>query len=119
MRPNFEEPLDTAKQLVEQNITIYMWPYASEKFMLQSPIPEHGILAKNMITADDWDHYFRIAEYDVMGNGTHAQLISYLYPNELSLGRWYRSKERFVNYPYYGYLSNKNWHLKEVITHTH
>ena len=99
-----------------------MWPYASEQwrvFMLESPIPEYGILAKNMIIADDSDHHEKIAKHDVMGNGTHAQLTPYLYPYELDMGRWHRSKERFQDDPYYGFLSNKKWHLNEVITQTH
>ena len=87
--------------------------------MLESPIPEYGILSKNMICTNDWDHFDKISEYDVIGNGTHAQLAAYLYPYELAMGRWYRSKERFSDDPYYGFLSNKKWHLKEVITHTH
>ena len=103
---------------MDQNITIYMFPYADgwRKFMLESPTLEYGILGKNMIIADDWDHFDKISEYDVMDNGTHAQLASYLSPYELDMGRWYRSKEKFEKEPYFGFLSNKKWHLKEVIT---
>ena len=118
MRPNFEEPLDTAKQLVDQNITIYMYPDAVlwREFMLESPIPEYGILAKNLIIADNWDHFFNMSEYDVMGNGTHAQIGPYLEPYELDMGRWHRSKEKFEVDPFFVFLCNKKWHLKEVIT---
>ena len=106
---------------MEQNITLYKEPYQSgwKEFMLESPIPEYGILAKNMIIADDWDHFDKISEYDVIGNGTHAQLTPYLEPYELAMGRWYRSKEKIPRSPYYGFLSNKKWYLNEVITHTH
>ena len=123
MRPNFEEPLDTAKQLVEQNITLYMWPYAStwKRSLLESPIPEYGILAENMICTWDWDHYKKISEYDVIGNGTHAQLTPFIEPYELDMGRWYRSKEKYEGgrLNYFGFVSNKKWYLNEVITHTH
>ena len=53
LRPNFEEPLDTAKQLVEQNITLYM-PYVEgwREFMLESNNPEYRILAENMIAGN-------------------------------------------------------------------
>ena len=84
--------------------------------MQESETPEYRILAKNMIIADDWDHFDKMSENDVMGNGTHAQLTSYLAPYELDMGRWYRSKEKFEDEPYFGFLSNKKWHLKEVIT---
>ena len=121
LRPNFEEPLDTAKQLVERNITLYMWPYACasgwKTFLLYSPIPEYEILGKNMICTWNWDDFEKKSEYDVLGNGTHAQLTSYLDPISLAMGRWYRSKEKFQDDPYYGFLSNKKWHLNEVITH--
>ena len=86
--------------------------------MLDSPIPEYKILGENFIIANDWDHYYKITEYDVIGNGTHALLTPYIEPYELDMGRWYRSKERFQDDPYYGFLSNKKWHLNEVITHT-
>ena len=100
-----------------------MGPYASEAGrykMRESPIPEYGILAKNMIIADDWDHFDKISEYDVIGNGTHAQLTPYLEPYELDMGRWYRSKEKFEGgyLNYFGIMSNKKWHLNEVISHT-
>ena len=118
MRPNFEEPLDTAKQLVEQNITLYMWPYACatgwKQVLLESQKPEYEILAKNMICTNDWDHFEKISKYDVIGNGTHAQLTPYLEPYELDMGRWYRSKENVEVNPYFGFLSNKKWHLNEV-----
>ena len=60
LRPNFEEPLDTAKQLaVEKNITIYFWPgYEGHKqWLLDSPILDYRILGENAIIADDMDHY--------------------------------------------------------------
>ena len=95
MRPNFEEPLDTAKQLVEQNITLYMPPAYDIwiQFLLQSPVPEYNILGENIIIADNLDHFDNISKYDVLGAGTHAIMIAYLLPYELDMGRWYRSKE--------------------------
>ena len=49
--------------------------------------------------------------------GTHAQLIPYLYERDLKYKNWYRSKETvpvgsaFVGG---GFLSNKKWPLIEV-----
>ena len=91
MKPNFEEPLDTAKQLVEQNITLYhglvvlfgMW----KQFLLESPIPEYNILGENMIFANDWDHCLNITKHDVMGAAIHAQIVAGLYPTMLAIGR--------------------------------
>ena len=118
LRPEFEEPLDTAKQLVEQNITLY-FPQGYEiwkQFLLQSPNSEYNILGENMIITDDWDHFKNMTKHDVIGAGTHAHgPAAYLEPYHLALGRWYRSKEKLGgDNPYVGYLSNKKWHLNEV-----
>ena len=125
MRTNFEDPLDTAKQLVEKNITLYdtiIW----KQFLLESSIPEYNILGETMIIPDDWDHYDYITEHYVIGAGTHAVMASYLTPWELEFGKnkeinsgrgFYRSKEKVAgDNPYAGYLTNKKWHLNEVMT---
>ena len=119
LRPNFEEPLDTAKQLVKKNITLYGEPGAEiwKQFLLESAIPEYNILGETMIIADDWDHFDNITEHDVIGNGTHAYMIGDLYPYYLAMGRWHRSKEKLAgHHPYGGYLTNKKWHLNEVMS---
>ena len=117
MRPNFEEPLDTAKQLVEKNITHFLWPGAEiwKQFLIESSIAEYRILGENTIIPNDWDHYNRITKYDVIGNGTHAIMSPFLWQEDLDLGTWYRSKEKLSGlYPYSGYLTNTKWHLNEV-----
>ena len=125
LRPEFEEPLDTAKQLVEQNITIYreqgfvIW----KLFLQESSIPEYKILGENMILVDGWDNFENMTIHDVMGAGTHAQMTNNIYSYYRALGRryhpegrgWYRSKEKVAGvYPYGGYLSTKKWHLNEA-----
>ena len=100
MRPNFEEPLDTAKQLVEQNITLYDYYEGSKQFLLESSIHEYNILGENMIITDDWDHFKNITKHKLIGAGTHAQMAGLLGPYELAMGRWYRSKEKVTgNHP--------------------
>ena len=127
LRPNFEEPLDTSKQLVEKNIMLYdaHGTEVNKQFLLESTIPEYNILGEHYIIADDWDHYYYMTEHDVIGAGTHAVMVALLGHYVLSLGEnkeinsgrgWYRSKERLAGkYPYGGYLTNKKWHLNEVI----
>ena len=127
MRPNFEDPLDTAKQLVEKNITLYDGPGFQiwKQFLLESSIPEYNILGQNYIITDDWYHFWNMSEHDVIGAGTHGYMGSYIGPRLLSMGEneeinsgrgWYRSKERVAgDNPYTGYLTNKKWHLNEVI----
>merc|ERR1719270_2410998 len=62
LRPNFEEPLDTAKQLVENDITIYMGPFASgwRELMQESNITEYMILGENLVYAEDNDQFYEI-----------------------------------------------------------
>ena len=129
MEPNFEDPLDTAKQLVEKNITLYLGPGAEiwKQFLLESSIPEYKILGENYIIADDYDHFFYLAKHDVIGAGTHAMMEGFLNPYYLAMGKkhhpegngtygWYRSKEMLAgDNPFVGYLTNKKWHLNEVL----
>ena len=93
MRPNFEEPLDTAKQLVEKNITLYFTqaqgPEAFKQWLLESPIPEYNIFGENMIITDDYDHYADITKHGLMGAGTHAFLSYYLGGTEYEMGDEY------------------------------
>ena len=118
MKPNFEAPLDTAKQLVEKNIILYKSPGSEiwKELLLDSAIPEYNILGENLIIADDWDHYFNMSEHDVIGAGTHAHgPVAYLEPYHVKMGRWHRSKEKMAgNNPFAGYLTNKKWNLNEV-----
>ena len=121
LRPNFEEPLDTAKQLVENNITLYDEPGTIiwKEFLLESSIPEYNKLGETFIVADDHEHFWNITEHDTIGAGTHAMMTGNLGWWELSLGRWHRSKEKLsglLGYPYAGYLQNKKWHLNEVFS---
>merc|ERR1712243_304121 len=62
------EPLDTAKQLVEKNVTLYDEPGGEiwKQFLLESSVPEYKILGENYIIADDWDHYHNMAEHFVI-----------------------------------------------------
>ena len=67
-----------------------------------------------LVGLQDSAHY-NISEHDVIGAGTHAQMVGYLYPSKLAMGRWYRSKEMVSGmYPIGGYLTNR--HLNEVIS---
>ena len=117
LRPNFEDPLDTAKQLVDNNITLYFGPgMESWKYILShSSIPEYRKLAETMIITNSWDEFDNYSEHYVIDKGTHAQLIGYLYQYELDMGRWWRSREILKeDSPYAGYQSNPKWIFNEV-----
>ena len=127
LRPNFEEPLDTLDQLVEKKIILFGFPGSElwKQFLLDSSI--YNKLGQTYIVADDDDHFYDMIKYDVMGAGTHAEVTGFLYPDEMDIGEqyhpqprghkgWYRSKEKLAgDNPYAGYLTNKKWHLNEVL----
>ena len=125
LRPNFEDYMDTAKQLEEKKITLYFWPdsEATVQFLLDSPILEYRKLGENAIIADDYAHMNNITKHDVLGAGTHATMTYFIDYVELGYGEeyhpdgrgWYRSKEIVSGRnPYAGYVTNKKWHLNEV-----
>ena len=117
MRPDFEAPLDTAKQLVEKNISLFGIPGTQIwlQHLLESPKPEYYKLGEKMVLPNSVERFYEIVEHDVIGNGTHALLTATIGTNELSMGRWHRSEEKLAGVnPYVGYLTNKKWHLNEV-----
>ena len=93
--------------------------------LLESSITDYNILGEIYKVANDWEEYDYITEHDLIGAGTHAQMASIITPEEMELGKnkeinsgrgWYRSKEKVAGmYPYAGYLTNKKWHLNEVM----
>ena len=117
LRPNFEDPLDTAQDLVDNNIYLYDIPGGDiwKQMLAKSPFPAYNKLAETMYIPNDWEEYDYYAEHNVIGEGTHAFMGGYLSPIELAFGRWYRSEERVSGfYPLNGYLSDKKWYLNEV-----
>ena len=117
LRPNFEDPLDTAEQLVEQNITLFYIPGGEiwKQQLMKSPNLFYQTLGKAMIIPQNWDEFDYLNEFSLMVEGTHAQLSDALLPYEEELGIWHRSTEKVSGkYPFGGYLSRINWHLNEV-----
>ena len=116
-KPRFEEPIASAKQLIENNITLVEIPGGEywEQFIANSPIPEYQTLAKNMKIPNDWYEYDYLIEHGVIGNGTHAQIMFGLTSWEKSFGRWWKGNLVQGNFPYVGYLSDKKWYLNEAL----
>ena len=115
LKPKFEDAIDSAKQLIENNITLLVMPGGEYwvQFLADSPISEYQTLSKRMILAKDWYEFEHLTEHGIIGNGTHAQMSYYLTLSEKSLGRWWRGNLVLGNFPYVGYLSDRKWHLNE------
>ena len=131
MRPNFESPVDTAKDLVERDITVYMRPGSEiwKQWLLKSDIPEYRKIAESMILSFSSQQYQSMTRNEMLSQGTHAMMVSFLDPFELdwtddrdnqgkykyNRGRgYYRGDKVSGLNPITGYLSNKKWHLNEV-----
>ena len=116
LKPRFEDPIDSAKQIIENNIILFEVPRGDYwvQFLANSPIPEYQTLSKRLIIANNWDEYFDLSEYGIIGNGTHAKASFVLDQGEKSLGRWWKGNLIQGDYPYTGYLSDKKWHLNEA-----
>ena len=132
MKPNFEPHVHTARDLVERDITLYMWPTAQlwKQTLSQSDIPEYRKIAESMIITNSYDHFNELSKNGLLSQGTHAQMMSFMEPFELAWGTefdhdqgkykynsgrgFYRGEMVIMSIPQGGYLTHKMWHLNEV-----
>ena len=133
MKPNFESPVHTARDMVEKGITLYMWPGTQiwRQRLSQSSIPDYRRIGESMIITKSWDEYDEMTLNEVLSQGTHAMMDSFLYPYVLDWGTeydhdqgrykynsgrgFYRGEKVSGDNPMTGYLTHKKWHFNEVI----
>ena len=128
-RPRFEDPIDSAKDVLEKNITVFEHQYfyvgtITTLLNLNSNSSEWTHIAENMVPVKDWDEYNYYTKHYIHGNrtetsgGTHAFLGPYLGKYDLAIApadKWWRSFEKLPGMnPYAGYLTNKKWIHNEV-----
>ena len=122
MRPRFEDPIDTAKDMMDNNITVFEHEYyfsASKQYLLGLDIPEYTYIAENMVSVKDWDEYADFAKHYIHGSGTHAFSMGSLTSADLEtapMDQWWKSSESVpeTTSNYKSYLSRRNWILNEV-----
>ena len=117
LRPNFEDPLNTAQQMVDNNIIMFGYPTSTHQDIFNaSNDPALKKLAETYHIAETWDEYMNDYKYHIHEKGTHANVYSYLTQWELEMGKWWRSTEHIPGmYPYGGWITRRNWYLNEVI----
>ena len=117
LRPNFEDPFNTAQQMVDNNITMFGYPTSYHQAVFnESENPALKKLAETYHVAETWDGWIDDLEYYVFSKGTHGYVYSYLYPDELKLGKWWRSTEHIPGLtPFGSWITRINWYLNEVI----
>ena len=120
MRPRFEDPIDTAKDMMDNNITLFEMEYyypSLKQSLLDLDIPEYTFIAENMVSFKDWDEFLYYVEHYIHGSGTHAFMQGNLGYDVLQIAqmeKWWKSSEIVPDNPYGSYLSGRNWIMNEV-----
>ena len=136
MRANFDDPVDTAQDIITLNMTLFYDPGGEmwKQWLAEHNNTDYNKVAETMIIAKNWEEWDKLVEQGILDNRTHVYFSSYVGPWEMSLGQqlvkpglsprmshkggevWYRSQERVDNFPYGGYLSRKDWRYNEEMT---
>ena len=119
LTPSYEEPVDTAKDLINRNIIPFIYPGAEiyRQVFAASPDPNYQEISQRLVIAKDWDEYDDLY-HKVTSTGMYADMGTLpLYALEEELKNWYRSTETIAGdwIEYSVHLSNKKWPLKKVV----
>ena len=118
MMPSYEEPVETAKDLIKRDIIPFHRPGGEiyKQMFAESSDPIYQELSRRFIFAETWDEYEDMVS-KVTSTGMYADIGSYPYwvIPEKEYDDWYRSTETLAgDYPYQVHLLNKKWPLKKV-----
>ena len=120
LRPSYEEPVETAKDVINRDITPFYLPGGEiwKQFFAASPDSNYQEISRRFVLAKDWDEYDDMVR-KVTSTGMYASIGTipdgWAVPEE-EYKEWYRSTERISGYfPYQVHLSNKKWPLKKVL----
>ena len=120
LRPSYEKPVDTTKDLIERGITPFTPPgteYLIEE-LASSPDPYYREVAKRLHITKDWGEFDEYTQ-KVITTGMYADIGSEpLLVNDTKYTDWYKSTETIGgDYNYVGHLLNKKWPLRKVSIH--
>ena len=117
LRPRYEEPVETAADIVERNITLIMEPGSEIYRQIFAAVNDTNMqeLSRTMVIAKSWYHYY-VHTVAARATGLYAQIGNVPFAeSEQNYKFWYRSSEPISGiYPYAVDLSNKKWPLKKV-----
>ena len=128
MKPNFETPASTFRQIVDRNIT-FVTPYFGDALKAWMSDYEYKAelreLAEKMyvIPKEEMGHpdrgYTAFIKKGALENGTHAIITSYISPIRHKWGvahnhgrGWWKGEQFPMGWAS-GYFSSKQWHLNE------
>ena len=75
LRPRFEEPVETAKDLIKRDITPFLTPWSDfrRQFFAASSDPNYKELSRRLVIAKDYDEYDDMVR-KVTSTGMYAQI---------------------------------------------
>ena len=119
LRPSYEEPVETAADLIKRDITPFMQPGSDmfKQFFAASSDPVYQEISRRLVIAKDWDEYEDMV-HKVTSTGLYADIgrVPWIFNSTEEYKDWYRSSETIAgNNPYPGHLANKKWPLKKVL----
>ena len=123
LTPSYEEPVETAEDLIKRDITPFIYPGAGEMYkqiFAASSDPIYQEISRRLVIAKDWAEYEEMVR-QVISTGLFANIENSpwcfnLYNCTEEFKDWYRSSETIAeNYPYSIHLTNKKWPLMKVL----
>ena len=119
LTPSYEEPVETAEELINRDITPFMSPGSEIYVQLfaASSDPIYQEIARRLVIAKDWDEYEDMV-HKVISTGLFADLGTepWWFNSTEEYKDWYRSSETIVEaHPYQVHLTNKKWPLQKVL----
>ena len=120
LKPSFEEPVETAADLIKRDITPFIQPWSEmfRQMFAASSDPNYQEISRRLIVAKDRDEYEDLLS-KVISTGLFADIRTLPPPwliTEEEFKYWYRSSETLPgDYPYSIHLTNKKWPLKKVL----
>ena len=118
LRPSYEEPVETAADLIKRNITPFLYPGGETyiQFFAEGSDPVYQEISRRFVVAKDWDEYDDMVR-KVTSTGLFADMGTlpdgYVVPEE-EYKYWYRSSKIPGDNPYSSHAQNKKWPLKKV-----
>ena len=75
LRPRYEEPVETSKDLIKRDITPFLWPTGGIYVQLfaSSPDPTYQEISRRFVIAKDWDEYEEMIS-KVTSTGMYADI---------------------------------------------
>ena len=117
LRPRYEEPVETAADLIKRDITPFMMPGSEifEQVFAASSDPVYQEISRRLVVAEDWDEYEDMV-HKVTSTGLFAEIGTIPW-SFLEWKDWYRSSDTIKGTNPFGghHLANKKWPLKKVL----